>query len=163
MTDLRVREFDPADTERLVDIALAAWAPVFASFEHMLGTELAAHLRPDWRAEKARQIRSACADDRGPVLVACLDDTIVGFVTFYPNAPTPGVGEIGNNAVDPTYQNRGIAGQMYEEVFTRLREAGMQYVKVRTGGDPAHAPARAAYERVGFDRAVPSVDYYRAL
>ncbi len=29
--------------------------------------------------------------------------------------------------------------------------------------DDAHIPARAAYEAVGFDRSVPTVDLWRAL
>jgi hypothetical protein len=39
-----------------------------------------------------------------------------------------------------------------------MREAGVRVVAVGTGGDPGHAPARSAYESVGF-----MVRYYKAL
>ena len=65
--------------------------------------------------------------------------------------------------VHPDWQGRGIAPRLYEYVFERLRERGMRYVKVHTGGDPAHAPARRAYQKAGFEIALPQVDYYREL
>jgi hypothetical protein len=36
--------------------------------------------------------------------------------------------------------------------FRRARDAGMNMVMVETGGDPGHAPARATYEKAGFER-----------
>lgn len=160
---VEIRELCAGDTERLVEIALAAWAPIYASFREMLGEELFTRMHPDWHASKGDQIRSACEDSRGGVLVAHVDHAIVGFVTYFPGVPKAGMATIGNNAVDPACQGRGIGSQMYEEVFRRLREQGIDAVKVGTGGDASHAPARAAYEKVGFDIAVPHVDYWRRL
>jgi ribosomal protein S18 acetylase RimI-like enzyme len=76
---------------------------------------------------------------------------------------TSRIGEIGNNAVHPDVQGRGIGPQMYRHALERLRELGMRFVKVGTGGDPAHAPARRAYEKVGFDVQLPGVEYYCRL
>ena len=39
----------------------------------------------------------------------------------------------------------------------------MTYAKVATGLDDAHAPARRAYERAGFDIKVEDVTYYKKL
>lgn len=66
-------------------------------------------------------------------------------------------------AADTEFQNQGIAQLMYHEVFSRLRGDGIEYVKVCTGGDPSHAPARTAYEKVGFDIALPGAEYFRRL
>ena len=44
-----------------------------------------------------------------------------------------------------------------------MRAAGMTFCKVATGLDDAHAPARRAYEKAGFDKSVPSITYYRTL
>ena len=52
---------------------------------------------------------------------------------------------------------------MYELVLERMREQGMLLATVGTGGDPSHAPARRAYEKVGFGPALPSVWLYRRL
>lgn len=163
MDGLLIREFRDEETETLAAIALAAWKPVYAEFRRAMGGAIFDALYPDWREDKARQIRSACRPDRvGRVLVAELGGTIVGFATFYPNR-YPKVAEIGNNAVHPDYQSRGIATLLYERVFDELRAAGVRFVKVETGGDPAHAPARRAYEKAGFDRSYPHVTYYREL
>ena len=172
--DIAIRELETGDTERLVEIALAAWTPVFSSFRDILGAELFDLTRPDCRKEKADQIRKACqADSPAKVLVAqSRDDVggdrmggeiIAGFVSYYPKAREPGVAEIGNNAVHPDFQNRGIAQMMYQEVFQRLRSEGIQFVKVHTGGDPSHLPARLAYEKAGFNISLPGVEYYRRL
>ena len=73
------------------------------------------------------------------------------------------VAEIGNNAVSPAHQGHGIGEQMYVFVLERMREAGMKAAVVTTGGDDAHAPARRAYEKVGFSGAVPSLEYHIEL
>ena len=162
-SDFTIRDLRPADVEAAVEIALAAWAPIFASFRRIMGDDLFTALHPDCQKRKARQVRSACdPGDRASVSVAEKDDRIVGFITFYTNDATR-VGEIGNNAVHPDFQGQGIGTRMYRHVFEKMREAGMRFVKVSTGGDPSHAPARRAYEKAGFSIKVPSVDYYRAL
>ena len=53
--------------------------------------------------------------------------------------------------------------QPLECCYRSLRECGMCYVQVGTGGDLAHAPARRAYQKAGFTIALPHVEYYREL
>lgn len=160
---IEIRELQPGDDNRLVDIALAAWAPIYESYRQVLGEELFDLMHSDWQERKAKQILSVCRpDEPGMVLVAC-ESTVAGFVSFYPNIPKTGMAEIGNNAVHPDFQKQGIAKMMYQEVFQRLRAIGIKYVKVRTGGDPFHMPARKAYESVDFKIEVPVVEYYRRL
>ncbi|MEO2002748.1 MAG: GNAT family N-acetyltransferase [Candidatus Poribacteria bacterium] len=157
-----IRDGGPADADFVAGIAVEAWRPIYEHARETLGPELFTYLHTDWEAEKARQVRRACeADTAGEVLVATLDGVIIAFVSFSQRAPE--VGEIGNNAVRPDYQSRGIATRLYEAALDKLRAAGMLYVSVSTGGDPAHAPARRAYEKVGFGQALPSVTYHRRL
>jgi len=152
------------DVEEIVAIAMAAWEPIWVELARRIGEELFAVTRADVRADKARQIRAACepADGAG-VAVAEIDGRIVGFVTYYAGVKS-GMGSLGNNAVHPDYQGRGIAGLLYACAFDRLRSAGMRFVHVQTGLDPAHAPARRAYQKAGFDVVgFESVNYYRRL
>jgi ribosomal protein S18 acetylase RimI-like enzyme len=86
----------------------------------------------------------------------------VGFVTFRLDREKL-VGTIGNNAVDPAWQGRGIASAMYRRVLERFRAEGMRVACVETGLDEGHAPALATYRKVGFDREVPSVMLYQEL
>ena len=51
----------------------------------------------------------------------------------------------------------------YAPLLDGLRAQGIDFVKVFTGGDPAHLPARRAYEKAGFDIALPTVDYFQRL
>mgnify|MGYP001275159104 CR=1 FL=1 len=157
-----IRDGVASDADVVAEIAVEAWRPIYAHSRETLGSELFAHLHTDWEAEKARQVRQACEDDsRGSVLIATVGGVVVGFVSFYTHAAPVGV--IGNNAVRPEYQSRGIATELYETTLDRLRAAGMRYARVTTGGDPAHAPARRAYEKVGFGAELPSVTYHREL
>jgi ribosomal protein S18 acetylase RimI-like enzyme len=161
---IEIRDLQPGDESRLVDIALAAWTPIYESYRKSLGEELYDLMHSDWQKRKAKQILSVCRpDEPGMVLAAYERVTVAGFVSFYPNAPKAGVAEIGNNAVHPDFQRQGIAKMMYREVFQRLRTLGIKYVKVRTGGDPSHMPARKAYEGVDFNIELPVVEYYRRL
>jgi len=161
---LTIRDLQPSDVEVLVEIAVAAWEPIYRGFREAMGDELFLSLYPDWRAIKAEQIRQACSagSRRMQVLVAERGTRIVGFVTFRVDAATA-VGELGNNAVRPDCRGQGIAPTMYAAALERMRAQGMRYARVRTGLDEAHAPARRAYTKAGFDIAIPSVEYYRSL
>jgi len=64
--------------------------------------------------------------------------------------------------VDPDYQRRGISSQLTEFATGYMRSHGMDIAVVETGGDPGHAPARAAYEGAGFT-VLPIARYFRLL
>ncbi len=163
MAELVIRELEQSDLEAVLEIAIASWAPIFAFYRQTLGEDLFTAAHPNWQAEKARQVRAACHPGRGAMVsVAERDGHIVGFITLYADDASR-IGEIGNNAVHPDFQGEGIGTRMYEYVFDRLRERGMRFVRVGTGLDPAHAPARRAYVKAGFSIEIPSVQYYRRL
>jgi len=161
--DVVIRDLRSPDVDAVVEIAVAAWAPIFAFYRQTMGDDLFAAANSNWKEEKARQVREAC-DLRNPALVWVAEKggRVVGFVTFYAN-DTSRIGEIGNNAVHPDHQGMGIGTRMYQHVFGRLRKLGVRFVKVSTGGDPAHAAARRAYEKAGFSIQLPGIEYYRKL
>ena len=64
--------------------------------------------------------------------------------------------------VDPNYQRRGIGSLLTKTATDHMRSAGMDIAVVETGGDPGHAPARAAYEEAGFTL-LPIARYFRVL
>ena len=59
MAALTIEPFVPAHTDRVVELSLLAWAPVFASFEAVLGERLYQRVHPDWRRDQAESVRAA--------------------------------------------------------------------------------------------------------
>lgn len=89
-------------------------------------------------------------------------DAVFGFVSFWLR-PAQQYGDIDNNGVHPARAGQGWATFIYREVLRHFRELGLRFAHVDTGLDDAHIPARCAYEAVGFDRAVPTVEYWLDL
>jgi ribosomal protein S18 acetylase RimI-like enzyme len=157
-----IRPFEPRDFDRVHQVCVAAFTPVHEGFERALGPEIFAREYPGWQARYGDDIRALVADPNIQLHVVEDAGVIVGFVTTRVD-PARQVGELGLNAIDPAQQGKGIGKEMYAFALRNLKERGADYVYVGTGPDAAHAPARAAYEAVGFDRSIPVVYYYRKL
>lgn len=175
--NLIIRSFRDSDLDTVLDIAVAAWQPIFASSKEIVGNELFELTHPDPDASKRAQVAGACRDDDPRQVWVAESDCdkelatkgegppgakIIGFIIVHMYLERE-VAEIGNNAVSPAFQGRGIGAQMYAFVLERMREAGMKAAIVTTGGDDAHAPARRAYEKAGFSGPVPSMECHIEL
>lgn len=159
MSPTTVRRFAPRDLDQIVDLSIRAWAPVFSSFEAMMGPDLYARVHPDWRRDQAAAVRQAIADNE--TWVAEADGQLAGFVnvTFDQAGRS---GEIYMIAVDPELQRRGVGSLLTERALDAMRARGIDLAIVATGGDPGHAPARATYEKAGFTP-VPQVWYSKLI
>jgi GNAT superfamily N-acetyltransferase len=157
-----IRTFEPRDLDAVVEFSLRAWEPVFASVRTVLGDDIFLRLHPDWRASQAEAVRSSCTSEERDVFVAVANDRAVGFVAVALNAFHERMGWIEIIGVDPAYQQRGIASRLTEIAIDHMRTRGMDVAVVETGGDPGHAPARAAYESAGFTL-LPVARYFRLL
>jgi ribosomal protein S18 acetylase RimI-like enzyme len=73
-----------------------------------------------------------------------------------------GLGEIYMIAVDPRAQREGVGSALAAHALEHLKRSGASVAMVETGGDTGHAPARRAYERLGF-RELPISRYFRKL
>jgi ribosomal protein S18 acetylase RimI-like enzyme len=161
---VRIRDLAEADLQEVVALSLRAWAPVFDSLRGVLGDAVYQHLYPDWRSMQARAVEQVCRD-AAYTWVADVGGAPVGFVAVVHHGPAddePCSGEIEMIAVDPQHQRRGVGRQLIDHALDHMRRAGLRLAVVATGGDPGHAPARAAYENAGFT-ALPLVRYYQAL
>jgi ribosomal protein S18 acetylase RimI-like enzyme len=159
---IAIREFREGDLEAVVEFSLRAWAPVFASLRNVLGDDIFLRLHPDWKANQAEAVRSSCTNDERAVFVAVANSRPVGFVAIALNAFHERMGVIDIIGVDPDYQRRGISSRLTEIATEHMRSHGMDIAVVETGGDPGHAPARAAYESAGFTL-LPIGRYFRLL
>jgi len=154
-----IRPFTPADVDRIVELSLAAWQPVFSSFRDVLGAELYERVHPDWRSAQADSVRQAL--DRNDSWVSTSDGVTTGFVNVVFDLVERS-GEIYMIAVDPAAQRKGIASALTEHALDEMRARGLTLAIVATGGDPGHAPARRTYERAGFT-GCPQVWYSKLL
>ena len=164
--NLPIRPFSPDDLEEVVQLSLLAWAPVFHSFEQVLGTTIYSLLFPDWKQIQRTIVEKICREhEQTLVWVAEAHGTITGFIAHTLNSQENGqddTGEVELLAVHPAYQNQGIGTQLNHFALEKMKESGIKLAIVATGGDPGHAPARRTYEKAGYT-ALPGVRYYQAL
>lgn len=153
----------PAREEHLEvagQIAIKAWTPIRQEFRRLLGDEIYETFFNDWQTKKKNSVINKLKSGRG--YVALVDNTVAGFISYGVNEITK-TGEIMENAVDSDFKGMGIGTMMYNFVMDKMRDEGMICAVVATGGDDAHAPARRAYEKAGFEKYLPSVKYYKKL
>ena len=164
MTDdsIQLTRIPPEDLDPVIAFSLRAWAPIFDSIREVLGDEIFLRLHPDWRAGQAEAVRSSCLSEERDVFVAVADGKPVGFASVALNAFHERMGVIDIIGVDPDYQRRGIGSRLTEHATEHMLSCGMDIAVVETGGDPGHAPARAAYEAAGFTL-LPIARYFRLL
>ena len=159
----RAREDDLTAIDALTE---AGYAGIQRSFVELLGEDLYERVHAEsertWAERKCAQNRALFAEHPEQVWVLDEDGDVFGYVTFWLR-PEHGYGHLDNNAVAAGRAGQGWATFMYRQVLDHFRALGLEYAHVDTGLDDAHIPARRAYEAVGFDRAVPSVDLWQRL
>lgn len=158
--DISIRTYAPEDREAVVGLALRAWEPVHASMEKVLGAEIYALVVGDWRRTQTRDVQADLDTEDIRVWVA-VTDRVAGFATVKLDHQES-TGELHMLAVDPDQQERGVGSALIRFAEEYMRAEGMRAAQVSTGGDPGHAPARAAYESAGYT-GLPVVNYFKAL
>ncbi len=68
-----------------------------------------------------------------------------------------GIGEVKRMWTNPAYQGRGIGGRVLDEVMTLAKQEGLTKLVLETGD--RHPAAWRIYERAGFRRCGPVLDY----
>ena len=159
---VEIRRFESSDVDAVVEFSLRAWDSVFESVRSVLGEEIFLRLHPDWRADQAEAVTSSCTSEDRDVFVAVANHRPVGFVAVALNAFHERMGWIEIIGVDPDHQRGGISSRLTEFAIDHMQSHGMDIAVVETGGDPGHAPARAAYDAAGFTP-LPIARYFRLL
>jgi GNAT superfamily N-acetyltransferase len=159
-------QFSPAQNEHLSKIQTIrerAFAPVFTSFRRILGDEIYDFAQRREDEAQAHTLASFFQTDSDwDVHIASFNDEVVGFVCIKLD-DSLFIGEIGLNAIDPSWSGRGFGFEMYQYAQRCMQHAGMKVAVVSTGADSSHAAARRAYRKAGFDKEVPSVWMCRKL
>jgi hypothetical protein len=81
--NLHIRPVCDNDVDDLVRLSLLAWAPVFSSFEQILGPKIYPIIYPDWQKSQREEVETVCKDgEKTIVWVAEVDDIVVGFLAY---------------------------------------------------------------------------------
>lgn len=159
--DLKIEPYNSKHLEEIVRLSLRAWAPVFQSIEREMGPAKYRQYYPDWRATQKEAVESVCRNENMPVWTALDHGRPVGFVAVKRH-DEDNLGEIYMVAVDPEDQGRGIASRLIDSATTWMTNAGFKMCIIDTGMDAGHAPARRAYEKLGFDM-WPVARFYKEI
>ena len=146
------------DLPRIHEIAVAGWLPIFTRYRHLVGEKMWDDVWGGWDQD---WFRLDAESWHGRGIVTEVDGQVAGFATW--SGVNDILAEVGGNAVDPEYQGRGIGTAQIRWVVEHIRDEGHRCVKVHTGMDPAHGPARAAYRQAGLRRGVTSSVYLNYL
>ena len=87
--DFALRPLTDADVDAVVALSLDAWAPVFASFEAVMGSRVYRLVYPDWRTAQAAAVAQVCRSEDVDALVAGAEGAPVGFVAVRWTERTP--------------------------------------------------------------------------
>jgi ribosomal protein S18 acetylase RimI-like enzyme len=161
-----LRQVRQGDLQRVAEITILCYQPIFDSYLAMLGEDCYQVVRHDpeltWEERKTGQNEKLFQEHPEWIWVLEGDGKVFGFISFY-LFPKQGYGHIDNNGIHPDQTGKGWGKFMYRQVLEHFRLQGLRFAHVDTGLDPAHIPARRAYGAVGFDRQVPSVEYWQDL
>ena len=159
--DVTIAPYNSKHLEEIVRLSLRAWAPVFQSIEIEMGPATYRQYYPDWRASQKEAVESVCRNENMPVWTALSHGKPVGFVAVKRH-DEGSLGEIYMVAVEPEAQGRGIASRLIDTATARMKNEGFNMCIIDTGMDPGHAPARRAYEKLGFNM-WPVARFYKEI
>lgn len=161
-TVTQIAAYEPRFRGALLDLSIRAWEPVFPLVAGDVSPFVYRAFYPEgWRARQRADLAEVLDKEPRSVDMALDGDRPVGWVSTRLH-PEDSMGEIYVIVVDPDYQLRGVGRALMEHSCERVRAAGMRMVMVETGDDSGHAPARAAYESIGFER-WPVARYFKDL
>lgn len=148
--------------EEVLALSMRAWATVMPQLRDAVPGFVHHAFYPDgWETRQYADLAAVLDGEPEHVDVAIVAGRVAGWICTRLH-PADRMGEVYVLAVDPPRQREGVGTALLEHSFARARAAGMAMVMVETGGDPGHAPARAAYEGAGFVR-WPVARYFRPL
>jgi ribosomal protein S18 acetylase RimI-like enzyme len=152
---VRPARFD--DIKSICDITELAFEPVSLSRmrQDFFGENLGGK---KWNAYKNRELEGFCRPRIYQVVVADWAGQVVGYATWLFDSES-GVAEIGNNAVHPKFQGKGIGMALQNEIERRMRKDGFTRFAVTTLGNDI--PAQKLYEKLGYTRFAESIHYLR--
>lgn len=150
-----VRPYEDGDLESIAEITKRAWGGM--TMAELRERRFGLVSGRSWQSHKVDAVTTDIAANPSGTLVACVGTTVVGYGTFRVDGD---VGTVGNNAVDPEWQGKGIGSALLGRVVDSLVDSGVTMLEVVTFQHDL--AARAIYEKFGFEEIATSVHLARA-
>ena len=154
---IRPVRFD--DIPEILEITKQAFGPVSTDRmrQDFFGEKLGGK---EWHEYKNREVESSLKSNIYAAVACEVNGRIVGYATFFYDAER-GIANVGNNAVYPEYQGRGIGKAMQAEIKRRMLEDGYSKFAVNTlSNDIA---AQKIYEKHGYKKYIANFFYLNKL
>ena len=162
MSDRHIIRYKREYRDAILTLSVVAWTPVFAQTRDQVPSFVYDAFYPQgWGQRQVADVKVLLETDAINVWLMERKGKVIGFIGFQLH-PEDKMGAIDIIAVAPEFQRRGVAKQLMEFAETQIREAGMVMVMVETVDDGGHAPARATYEALGYER-WPVARYFKQL
>lgn len=148
-----IRPYTPDDRAAALDLVIAVWAPVFVGMRAALPAYVYDSFYPEgWEARQRSDIGALldAASDAQPAWIAEDEGAIAGLLIAAAHEGDS-MGEVVLIGTHPDHQRRGIAKALTEEALSWMQARGLTFAMTETGADEGHAPARSAYEALGFE------------
>lgn len=158
MEGLVLRRYQPEDADAVARITKAAWIGVTMAELRERRFGLVGGV--SWEEQKTDAVLARCERHPERTLIAELDGVVVGYAT-YGFSVDGHVGIVGDNAVEPRWQGRGIGTRLIGRVIEELEASGASVLEVSTFEHDA--PARRVYERFCFTEIARTVHYTRPV
>jgi GNAT superfamily N-acetyltransferase len=162
MHTIEVVPYSREHKQAVIDLAIAAWTPVFAKTQCEVPGFVYKTFYPDgWEARQKKDVATLLETEPQTIWLARLGHEPIGFIGVRIHAADR-MGEVHILAVAPDHQRLGIGRRLMQFAEDHIRMRGMKMIMVETIGDTGHEPARRAYEAFGFER-WPVARYFKAL
>jgi ribosomal protein S18 acetylase RimI-like enzyme len=106
-------------------------------------------------------LNSPARDGDYRVLVAELDDQLVGYICYGPTPMTEATWDLYWLATDSRWQRRGVAAALCRAMEDELRGLGGRLVRVETSSTDGYGAAQSFYERNGYPEACRIPGFYK--
>lgn len=159
-----IREYEETDLDAVLGLVIETFRPFYEQWPAMVGHDsiLFEHQHGRWEQDYRDEVPTLHDPAAGKHLAVATDgDLILGCISWLPDS-RPEHAEIHLIGVDRDRRRSGTGHALMEHAMTAMREDGIRFVGLGTGGDDFHAPARRLYEDLGF-HPIPIVGYLRSL
>ncbi|MBT4822505.1 MAG: GNAT family N-acetyltransferase, partial [Lentisphaerae bacterium] len=111
-----------------------------------------------WHVRKGGSVLAGIRSRPLEAIVCEIEGSVVGYASSLLDYAT-GIARIGNNAVHPDHQGKGVGSAMQQEIARRMTAEGFTRFAVTTMTNDI--PAQHVYEKLGYERVVGSVSYLK--